>query len=147
MLCSLNVCLIQNGVSVIGVTATRCLCTLYQKSRWLIISFTMPRLNMKNYHAKYLCGDCVFLPFFPCLRRKRKTVFSPRRSFLFAQAGVMPAGVWCGWQLGQGSTLALMLYVVEGSDGWELLLNYTLLRSLCHWWGCSFERGKETGTS
>lgn len=65
---NLGVCIMQNGVSVNGLTATYYTFILCRKSRWLTVSTTtlrlntMPNISMGKYHAKYFNGHRVLLP-------------------------------------------------------------------------------------
>lgn len=112
-MCNLSVCIMQNSVSVNGLTATYCLFILCRKSRWLMVSTTMLRLsNMQNI----LMGIAYFCHLIPAYSWKEMTCLFPKQKRLsFASCTASAAQTrsdawwWLRWLAAQSRN---MTYVV-----------------------------------
>lgn len=137
---NLSVCIMQNVVSVNGLTATYCMFILYRKSRWLMVSNTMLRLNTIQ---NILMGIASFCHLIPAYSWKEMSCFSPKQKRLSFASGTASAAQtrsdawWClRWLAAQTHN---MTYVVGDTlQKRQCPLNCkSEIQSLCiHKWAC-----------
>lgn len=78
-MCNLSVCIMQNSVSFNGLTATYYTFILYRKSRWLMVSTTVLRLDTVQ---NILMGITYFSHLIPAHSWKEMSCFFPKQKRL-----------------------------------------------------------------
>lgn len=97
-MCNLSVCIMQNGVSFKGLTATYCMFIFYRKSRWLMVSTTMLRLNTMRNILKGITYFCYVIPAYSW--KEMSCLFPKQKRFSFASCTAITAQTrsdawWC----------------------------------------------------